>query len=150
MNATPLAVQIRTRRGELGLSKSEVARLAGVTQPAVTHWEAGAHPKLASINGIAVALQWPRDEVAMLAGYPPTSSTRNGDRENGARPALTDSSASAAREHRPAADAQAHRRKLVRIAARFVADTNPDATSAQVLAVAEQFERWIDGADVRG
>ena len=62
-----IAIRIKQRRKELGLSQIALAKSCGVGQPTVANWEGGGHtPRQASIHKIAAALEI--DEVWLLTG----------------------------------------------------------------------------------
>ena len=54
------------------MSQTDLAERLGVSQPAVAHWESGAHaPRYALLPRIAAVLEIPREEIAPKRGRKP-------------------------------------------------------------------------------
>ncbi len=66
MSRSPSAgARIKAARLLKGLSQTELAERLGVSQPAVAHWESGAHaPRYALLPRIAAMLEIPREDIA--------------------------------------------------------------------------------------
>ena len=66
MSRSPSAgARIKAARLLKGFSQSELAERLGVSQPAVAHWESGAHaPRFALLPRIAALLEIPREDIA--------------------------------------------------------------------------------------
>jgi transcriptional regulator with XRE-family HTH domain len=66
MSRSPSAgARIKAARLLMGLSQTELAERLGVSQPAVAHWESGAHaPRYALLPRIAALLEIPREDIA--------------------------------------------------------------------------------------
>jgi len=66
MSRSPSAgARIKAARLLKGLSQTEMAERLGVSQPAVAHWESGAHaPRYALLPRIAALLEIPREDIA--------------------------------------------------------------------------------------
>lgn len=57
--------RIKAGRLKKGWSQTELAEKLGVSQPAVAHWESGAHaPRYALLPRIAAMLEIPREDIA--------------------------------------------------------------------------------------
>jgi len=66
MRRSPSAgARIKAARLKKGWSQTELAEKLGVSQPAVAHWESGAHaPRFALLPRIAAMLEIPREDIA--------------------------------------------------------------------------------------
>ena len=66
MSRSPSAgARIKAARLQKGLSQTQLAQMLGVSQPAVAHWESGAHaPRFALLPRIAAMLDIPRKDIA--------------------------------------------------------------------------------------
>lgn len=73
MSRSPSAgARIKAARLQKGLSQTELAERLGVSQPAVAHWESGAHaPRFALLPRIAAILEISREEIAPKRGRKP-------------------------------------------------------------------------------
>lgn len=73
MSRSPSAgARIKAARLQKGMSQTELAERLGVSQPAVAHWESGAHaPRFALLPRIAAILEIPREEIAPKRGRKP-------------------------------------------------------------------------------
>lgn len=73
MTRSPSAgARIKAARLQKGMSQTELAERLGVSQPAVAHWESGAHaPRFALLPRIAAVLEIPREEIAPKRGRKP-------------------------------------------------------------------------------
>lgn len=64
----PTPQELKTRREELGLTQSEVAERAGVSQPLIARIEGGdVDPRLSTLRGIVDVLETAADEVVRAA-----------------------------------------------------------------------------------
>lgn len=70
MSRSPSAgARIKAARLLKGMSQTELAERLGVSQPAVAHWESGAHaPRFALLPRIAAVLDIPREDIAPKRG----------------------------------------------------------------------------------
>lgn len=66
----PLAVFLRQRRTELGMTQRQVAKVIGVSSPAYLYWERGMRkPSSENIHKLAEAMDInPGDLIALLTG----------------------------------------------------------------------------------
>lgn len=62
--------RIQKRMNALGLKQTDLAPLAGVTQPTVSRWRNGAWPKAQQLYGLSKALQISIDELMATSAAP--------------------------------------------------------------------------------
>jgi transcriptional regulator with XRE-family HTH domain len=82
-----LGARIKARRQELGLTQAQLAERLGLANVvSVSRYEVGERdPRLATLIGIATALDWPVEDLVRGLGAPPPSNQRPSTRTR-ARP----------------------------------------------------------------